>query len=278
MGVLSLLGYLVIGICALVMASGCAKKVAKQGILFDLDKVLTDRKTKDEDPKEEPWKEQGLRLAERKEFDKATEAFMRHVEEEPEEFFGFNALAICYKNAGDHAQAMKNFERALEFTESNEDKAKVLANIGNLYFAANKSQVALGYYKQAESLCEKNPLYLILISRAFLLQDEPERARTVLTKAEASHSALKKYERDEDRGLGYYLMAQSWAALGEEEKVLTYLEMAMKANPEKYSRRVEKEARDERSLFFTLKDQSDMKEMIKKYKDKRSPVYWLVLD
>ena len=64
-------------------------------------------------PKEESWKEKGVRLAKEKDYSKAIEAFMQQVVEEPESFFGFNAIAVCYKNLGDHSNAMKNFERAL---------------------------------------------------------------------------------------------------------------------------------------------------------------------
>jgi tetratricopeptide (TPR) repeat protein len=251
-------GIFVLGICMLAIATGCAKKVVRHGIPFDFDKVFVYRA---ESPPES-WKDKGIRLAKDKEFDQAIESFVHHIEEEPQNFFGFNALAVCYKNMGDHSNAMKNFERALEFADSPEDKAKVLANIGNLYFSAQKPQAALGYYKEAASEFEKNPLYLILIARTFVVLNELDRARKVLDSAELIHKDLEKYERDEDRGLGSYLMAYCYAALNEEDKVFQHLENAVKANPDRYIERIRKDVSDEKSLLFTLKDDPRLKRIL----------------
>jgi tetratricopeptide (TPR) repeat protein len=251
----------VAGICAAMMVGGCGKKPVGQGIVFDLDKVFTGRPS----PALENWKEKGVRLAKDKNFGEAVEAFKNHVQEDPENFFGFNALAVSFKNMGDHSQAMKNYERALEFVDSAEERAKVLANIGNLYYSANKPQAALGYYKEAAAEFDKNPLYLVLIARTFVTLDEYDRARKVLTEAQKIHKNLDKYERDEDRGLGSYLMAYSYAALSEEEKVFTYLENALKTNPGKYVKRIEEDLSDEKSLLYTLKDDPRLQELLRKY-------------
>ncbi len=249
------------GICAAMMVGGCAKKPMGQGIVFDLDKVFTGQPS----PPPANWKEKGVRLARDKNFGEAVEAFKSHVMEDPENFFGFNALAVCFKNMGDHSQAMKNYERALEFVDSPEERAKVLSNIGNLYFSANKPQAALGYYKEAAAEFPQNPLYLVLIARTFVTLDEYERAKKVLTEAQKIHKNLDKYERDDDRGLGSYLMAYSYAALSEEEKVFSHLENALKANPEKYVKRIEQDLSDEKSLLYTLKDDPRLQELLKKY-------------
>jgi hypothetical protein len=50
---------------------------------FDLDRVFTGIPS----PKEESWKDKGVRLA-KEEYSKAIEAFMQHVVEEPESFSG----------------------------------------------------------------------------------------------------------------------------------------------------------------------------------------------
>ena len=66
----------------------------------------------------------------------------------------------------------------------------MLANIGNLYFSAGKPQVALDNYKEAASEFPKDPLYLILIARTFVMLDDHERARKVLAAAEKIHKNL----------------------------------------------------------------------------------------
>jgi tetratricopeptide (TPR) repeat protein len=153
-----------------------------------------------------------------------------------------------------------------------------LANIGNLYFATNKPQAALGYYKEAAGEFEKNPLYLILIARTFLVLNEPDRARKVITSAEENLRGLKTYERDEEKGLGYYLLGHCFAALGEEDKVLKYVEMALKANPDRFVPRVGKESHDHQSLFYTMKDHPDLRKLLDKYASGLSPGRWFDQD
>jgi len=250
-----------IGVIALLLLGGCGKKAVRTGIPFSLDTVFVGVASRPQ----ESLREKGIRLAKEKDFDAAIEAFQNHVLQEPNDFFGFNALAVCYKNLGDHAKAMKNYERALEFAQAQEDRAKVLANIGNLYFSADKPQVALGYYKEAASEFTKNPLYLVFIARAFVVLNEPERARKVLAEVERVHDDLERYESEDDRGLGSYHMAYSFLALNEEDKVFKYLEDALKANPSKYVTRLETDFSDEKSLWYTLKDEPKLKKVMRRY-------------
>jgi len=256
-GVLLVLG-------ALLATCGCAKKILRTGVPFELDKVFQGKPAV---LKTSP-KEKGIRLAKERNFQEAIEAFTQHVLEEPENFSGFNALAVCYKNMGDHANAMKNFERALEFAESTEEQAKILANIGNLYYVANKPQVALGYYKEATTKFDKNPLYLILIARTFVALQDYNRARRVLTTAEEIHKDLQKYERDDERGLGSYLMAYCYVALNDEEKVYYHVENALKANPGRYVNRFKEDVNDATSPLYTLKGDPRFDKIVKTYSAK----------
>jgi tetratricopeptide (TPR) repeat protein len=250
-------------------------------MIFGLDKIFSGGVThevKEKEKVEESPREKGLRLAARKEYVPAIDAFKECVEENPEKFFGFNALAVCYKNSGDLALAMKNFERALEFVESPEDEAKVYANIGNLYFSSGKPRAALSYYREAHSAVEKNPFYLVLIARAFIVLDEPERAAKVLASAEEIRGKLKNQKSDEERGLGHYLMGYCFLALGDEKKPFKYLERAFKANPGRFLIRFENDSADEKNLFYSLREDPRIKRLIKKYKARSSPAFWLLDD
>lgn len=195
-----------------------------------------------------------MRLVHDNKYEEAVKAFKAYVLEDPEDSFGFNALAVCYKNLGDQANAMRNYERALELVVSPEEKAKILGNVGNLYFAADKPQAALGFYKEAATVCEKNSLYRALIARTFIALQEYDRAGKVLAEVEKLQKHQDKHEREEDRGLAPYLMAQSYAALNEEEKVLEYLRKALKTNPGKFVPRLKKDLSDQKSLLYTLKE------------------------
>lgn len=258
---------MLVGVCMLVAAGGCAKKMTRNGVPFDLDKVFVGK----QEPVKESLKEQGMRQAKEGDFGPAIESFSQHVVEEPESFFGFNAIAICYKNMGDRSKALQNFERALEFADDKEEKAKVFANMGNLYFAANSPRVAMEYYREAAKEFEDNPLYLILIARTWLLLNEPERARKVIIAAEDILKNLDKYEQGDDKGQGYYLMAQCYLALNEEEKVFQRLEKALKTNPFRYVKRIESDIADEKSLMYTLKDDERVQKMLRRYDSEVSP-------
>ena len=263
---LSLIGGLLV-LVALVVNGGCGKKILKSGVPFGLDSVFQ-RKA---DAVKPSWKENGIRLAKERKFKEAINAFTQHVLEEPESFSGFNALAVCYKNMGDHVNAMQNFERALEFADSPEERAKILANIGNLYYVANKPQSALRYYKEATAEFDKNPLYLILIARTFVALQDYDRARRVLTTAEQIEKDLATYERDDERGLGSYLMAYCFIALHDEEKVFDHLENALKSNPERYVHRFNKDVNDPTSPLYTLKGDPRFEKLLKTYASQSNP-------
>jgi len=246
--------------------TGCARKAGRQGMPFGLDKLFTKERAKEP----ESSKDKGIRLAKAGDFEQAIQAFTEYVLDEPEDFFGYNAIAVCHKNLGDHTKAMQNFERALEFADASEERAKVQANIGNLYFSADKPQTALDRYKMAAAESDKNPFYLILVARAFVVLGDYDRARKVLAAAEEIHSNLDKYEQDDDKGLGDYFMAQVYTALGDEEKVFQRMEGALKANPQRYVARIEKDVSDEKSLLYTLKDDPRLVRILRKYAPKAS--------
>lgn len=251
-----------VGLCASLLIVGCGKKAVRTGVPFGLDKIPTEKKVL---PQEDDWMSKGIQLAQEKKYEEALEAFKNLVLQEPENFSGFNALAVCHKNMGNHSEAMKNYDRALELADNSEQRAKILSNIGNLYFSAGKPQAALGFYKEAAATFEDNPLYLILIARTFVVLEEYDRAKKVLAQAEEHERQLDKYERDEDRGLGSYLMAYSYIALNDEEKVVKYLKKALKENPKKYISRIRDDLSDNKSLLFTLKDDPRLVEAIESY-------------
>jgi len=241
------------------LLGGCGSKLLKKGIPFDLDRVFPGVFAVEP----ETLKQKGLRLVRDKDYTSAIEAFKSYVLEHPEDFFGFNAIAVCYKNLGDNTKAMQNFERALEFARGPDERAKVLANIGNLYSTSGKYQVALGYFKEAYNESPENPMYLILIARTFIYLDEPQRAQKVVNTIEQSIRDLPKYEREEDKGIGHYLLAQVYVALNEEDKVFETLRKAFKANPSRFIARIEADSSDETNLFYTIRDDARLKKLIR---------------
>lgn len=238
---------------------GCGAKLTKKGMPFELDRVFKGLFLVET----ETAKDKGLRLVRDRDYHGAIDAFKMAVLENPEDFFGFNAIAVCYKNLGDNEQAMQNYERAFELARSPEERSKVLSNIGNLYGTAGKHQVALGFYKEAQNESPQNPIYLIRIARTFVYLDELPRAQKVVKAAEDIIGDLPKYERDEDRGLGHYLLAQVYLALEEEENLLKSLEKSIKVNPERFVKRLSSDASDETNLLFTMRDDPRLRKLLR---------------
>ncbi len=243
------------------MSCSCSKKLTNSGMPFDMDKIAFESVS----GTDEDWKEKGVQLARRKEYSQAIEAFSRHIEQAPKDSFGYNALAVCYKNIGDPQSAMRNYEKALDLSSGGEYRAKVLGNIGNMYFSSGKMQAALGFYKDAAAEFEDNPFYVILIARTFVSMNDFDRARKALSQAEPNIGKLENYEREEDRGLGYYLLAQSYAALNDEEKLLENLDKALKVNASRFLYRVQQDSSEETNLLYTLTDDPKFLGLIRKY-------------
>ena len=239
----------------------CSKKVVKSGMPFDMDKIAFESVSEND----ENWKEKGVQLARRKEYSEAIEAFSRYIERSPKDSFGYNALAVCYKNTGDPQAAMRNYEKALDLSSRGEDRAKVLGNIGNMYFSSGKMQAALGFYKDAAAEFEENPFYVILIARTFVSMNDFDRARKALSQAEPNIGKLEQYEKDEDRGLGYYLLAQSYAALNDESKLMENLDKALKVNAPRFLYRVQQDSSEETNILYTLTDDPKFLGLIRKY-------------
>lgn len=265
-------GILLIGslvVLALVVG-GCSKKMSGRGIPFDLDTIFLPTKGTS---KELNRKELGVRLAKEKLYTEALKAFKAHVVEQPEDFFGFNAIAVCYKNLGDQAKAIENYERALEFAVSPADKAKVLANIGYLYFGEKRYQVALGYYREAHSEFEQNPLYLIFIARTLVRLGDEDRARKVLREAEKRRTDLDRYEPADNKGVGSYLMADSYLALKDYSNFLDHFGRAIQSNPGKYTQWLSENLAGDDSPLQQIKKDPRLKKIVEKYgvKTVRSP-------
>jgi len=249
-------------VCCGVLVGGCSKKIVKPGAPFDLDKIFT---TQTPSGKELSKKDRGVRLAKEKLYSQALKEFKAHILEQPEDFSGFNAIAVCYKNLGDQARAIRNYERALEFAVSPADRAKVLANIGYLYFGEKRYQSALGYYREAHSEFEQNPLYLIFIARTLVRLGDGDRARKVLREAEKRNEDLDRYDPADNRGLGSYLMADCFLSLKDYSKFLDYFDRAIRANPGKYSDWLSENLAGENSPLQEIKSDPRLKKIMEKY-------------
>ena len=247
--------------CFILIFTGCTKKITRQNTVFDMDN-LQFRQT---DPASESLKEKGIRLAREKNFPEAIESLKKFVEQDPSDSSGFNALAISYKNSGDFVHAMKSFEKALNLTGNPEEKAKILANIGNLYYLTAKYQAALGFYKEAAAEADKNPMYLILIARTFVVLGEYDRARKVLSSVDEKSLRTDDSTKGEDRGLNNYLLAEIYAGLNDEKEVYKNLSAALDTNPGRFAPKLRQDMKDEKSLFYTLQGDKQVEKIMARY-------------
>lgn len=267
-------------VCAfamLLLCAGCSKKVVrKDTMVFDLDEVFKKGSGSVEAGEiHEQWRERALELARSGDMKEAVEAFERYVEQDPENYFGFNGLAVCYKRLKDQPAALTNFDRALELADTSSERAKVLGNIGNLYLDANQPQAALGYYKEAASKNKNHPYYLILIAYTFLKLGDHDRAHKVLVEAEDNIKRLKQLD-NVDQGKSYYYLARCLLGAGEEdrEKVYRYLKLALKADSERLLPRLKRDVNNGQSLFYTLKDDEDLEKLLSQFDETASRSFW----
>lgn len=243
------------------MFTGCAKKITRQKTIFDLENLQF------EEPEtvSENLKEKGIELAREKNFVEAIESLKKYTEKEPTDSTAYNVLAISYKNSGDFDQAMKYFEKALNLTTKPDEKAKILSNIGNLYYATAKYQAALGFYKEAAAEFDKNPMYMILIARTFVVLGDYDRAKKVLSVIDTKSLTSDDSDRGEDSGLNNYLLAEIHAGLNDEKGVYKNLAAALSLNPARFGPKLRKDMRDEKSLFYTLQGDRQMKNILARY-------------
>ncbi len=247
--------------CVLLLSVSCSKKIVLQKSVFDLDNLSFEQP----ESSGENLKEKGIRLAREKTFPEAIECLKKYTETEPKDFSAFNAMAISYKNIGDFSQAMKYFEKALNLTNVPEERAKILANIGNLYYLTGKYQAALGFYKEAASEFDRNPMYMILIARTFVILGDYDRARKVLAIVDGRSLETDDFEKGEDRGLNNYLLAEIYTGLNDEKDVYKNLAAALKLNSLRFSDKLRQDMKDEKNLFYTLQGDRRIEKMLARY-------------
>jgi tetratricopeptide (TPR) repeat protein len=258
---LIILSMLCVFVCASILATGCSKKIIRQSTVFDLDKTFAE---KSEDSREN-FKDKGIQLARERNFVQAIDLLKKYTQDRPADFSAFNALAISYKNTGDFSNAMLNFEKALNLASAAEERAKILANIGNLYYSDGKYQAALGFYKEAASEFDKNPMYMILIARTFVVLGDYDRAKKVLSTLNSKGFCPSDLDKGEDRGLNNYLLAEIYTGLNDEKKVYANIEEALKLDLPRFRAKLLHDMRDEKNLFYTLKGDKRVNDILARH-------------
>lgn len=255
LGLLLFLNILAIGL-------GCSKKMESSKTVFNMDTLSFDQAQKSQ----ENLKEKGIVLARERSFEKAIEALKEYTQKKSTDFAAYNALGISYKNLGEFSQAMNSFDKALILARNPEERSKILSNIGNLYSTTGKYQAALGFYKEAAAEFDKNPLYLILIARTFVMLGDYERARKVLQSLQEKVPGTNQDGKSqEDTGLDHYLLAEVFIGLNEEKNVYENIEKALMADPVRYVPRLRIDMQDEKSLFFTLQGDKRIQKMLNRF-------------
>jgi tetratricopeptide (TPR) repeat protein len=211
------------------------------------------------------WKDRGLALVGKRKYREAIVAFERYMKEHPNDFFGPNAVGICYKNIGNHKEAVRYFDRALELAQKPAQKAKARANLGSLYYSTGNLQTALGYFKEAASEDRANILYPVFIARTFVGLNEHERARNVLAQIERNRRVSEDMTRRSNAARAYYLAARCCPAMGDTDKVVPYLKRALALCPLTYLGRLKNDLENENSPFRSLREQSDMRKLLSEY-------------
>jgi hypothetical protein len=69
----------------------------------------------------------------------------------------------------------------------------------------------------------------------------------------------------EDVGLDYYLLAEIFTGLNEENKIYENIEKALKADPVRFVAKLSKDMRNEENLFYTLQGDKRVQKMLNRF-------------
>jgi tetratricopeptide (TPR) repeat protein len=170
----------------------------------------------------------------RKEYREAAEAYQRVLEHDPGNAEILNKVGIAYEELGEYRLAEHFYKRALH---ANGSSSFALNNLGTIEYSQQRFGKAIKYYKKAVSVGNDNlaPIYTNL-GYAYCSVKLYPRAMDSFAKALAldpnifepkgMSGSLLQHRSTTDPGTLYFLLAKSYAKLGDAERTARYLKLA----------------------------------------------------
>jgi len=170
----------------------------------------------------------------RKDYSEAAVAYQRLLDQDPKSAELFNKVGIAYQELGQDALAEHFYKKALH---ADGKFAPALNNLGTVEYSRQRFGKAIRYYKRAVAIGGDNlaPIYTNL-GYAFCGVKLYPQAMASFGKALAldpnifdpkgSGGALVQHRTAADPGMLYFLVAKSYAKLGDAEHTARYLKLA----------------------------------------------------
>lgn len=187
-------------------------------------------------PTRTPREDEELRadiLMARKQYSDAVPIYQKLLEQEPKNAVMLNKLGIAYHQQFMLDQAKRCYERAVK---ADKNYANAYNNIGTVYYQRRKYGKAIKAYKKALEVQPGMAAVYSNLGYAHFAQKHYDEAMAAFHHAleldpvvfeRSAHSGSLLQDRSvEDRGLFYYFLAKSFAAMGNAGQCAQYLRKA----------------------------------------------------
>lgn len=136
----------------------------------------------------------GNQSFENQDFDEASLYYLQSIQHNEKDFKAHYNLGNTLYKKKNYADAIAEYEKALKYTENNQEKQNTLYNLGNAYLQNNNLQKAIEYYKQALKISPNNELVLNNLRIALKKQNENQPQQNNKEKQNNNHNNPENQE------------------------------------------------------------------------------------
>ncbi|MFN2120506.1 MAG: tetratricopeptide repeat protein, partial [Anaerolineales bacterium] len=182
------------------------------------------------------WTEKGNNLFNEGRYDEASGAYNRAIQMDPTYGVPYSNLALTHLTQGQYAEAIRCFQKSIEYLKSDRDKALSWNGLGNAYRGMGDYAHAVAAYRQAADL-DPDTSGIRDGANNNQSSEVPANGQTWLGLGEALLSsgaadraiaAFKKaIELDPEAGLAYSRLARALASQGKHREAVPYYEKSI---------------------------------------------------
>ncbi len=118
-------------------------------------------------------------------YEKCIEYQLECLDNDPEYFKGWYNLGAAYRKMGDKDNAMKSFEKALEYDPKNTESVSLYVSLGSIYIELGKPISSITYLEKSLEHYPDNDDAYAYLAIAYKMAFEPAKSAESLEKAKA---------------------------------------------------------------------------------------------
>lgn len=172
-------------------------------------------------------------LMARKMYPEAIRSYVDLVKREPSNAVLLNKLGVAYEVAGDNSRAEHNFKQAIK---ADKTYASAYNNVGTVEYARHRYSHAIDWYEKTLAIRPGMPAVLLNLGYAYFDEKKyPEAMDSFQRAIEAdpqimtesgNMGAVVQHVGTTEPGLFYFLVARTYAQMGDAERCAHYLKVA----------------------------------------------------